>query len=284
MSQGRAVLWGALALLIPLTAFTLFFVFKEKPYMLTVSFLDVGQGDAIYIEGPTGIDVLVDGGRGRAVLRTLPKEMGFFDRSLDMVVATHPDADHIEGLIDVFKRYHVLRYMEPGVENDTGVTHALLEAVGKEKDVERTLARRGQRILLGAGAYADVLYPDREVTHSETNDASVVLHVVYGETEFFLSGDAPVSVEKYVVYLEGERLESDVLKAGHHGSHTSTSDELLAVAKPKMVVISAGKDNSYGHPHKEVVEKIQNTGATMLETSKEGTITLVSDGKTVVEK
>ncbi|MBP6868596.1 MAG: MBL fold metallo-hydrolase [Candidatus Pacebacteria bacterium] len=284
MSQGRAVLWGALALLIPLTAFTLFFVFKERPYVLTVSFLDVGQGDAIYIEGPTGIDVLVDGGRGRAVLRTLPKEMGFFDRSLDMVVATHPDADHIEGLVDVFKRYRVLRYMEPGVENDTGVTHALLEAVGKEKDVEHTLARRGQRILLGAGAYADVLYPDREVTHSETNDASVVLHVVYGETEFFLSGDAPVSVEKYVVYLEGERLESDVLKAGHHGSHTSTSDELLAVAKPKMVVISAGKDNSYGHPHKEVVEKIQNTGATMLETSKEGTITLVSDGKTVVEK
>lgn len=284
MSQGRAVLWGALALLIPLTAFTLFFVFKERPYVLTVSFLDVGQGDAIYIEGPTGIDVLVDGGRGRAVLRTLPKEMGFFDRSLDMVVATHPDADHIEGLVDVFKRYRVLRYMEPGVENDTGVTHALLEAVGKEKGVERTLARRGQRILLGAGAYADVLYPDREVTHSETNDASVVLHVVYGETEFFLSGDAPVSVEKYVVYLEGERLESDVLKAGHHGSHTSTSDELLAIAKPKMVVISAGKDNSYGHPHKEVVEKIQNAGATMLETSKEGTITLVSDGKTVVEK
>lgn len=284
MSQGRAVLWGALALLIPLTAFTLFFVLKEEPYVLTVSFLDVGQGDAIYIEGPTGIDVLIDGGRGRAVLRTLPKEMGFFDRSLDMVVATHPDADHIEGLVDVFKRYRVLRYMEPGVESDTGVTHALLEAVGKEKDVERTLARRGQRILLGAGAYVDVLYPDREVTHSETNDASVVLHVVYGETEFFLSGDAPASVEKYVVYLEGERLESDVLKAGHHGSHTSTSDELLAVAKPKMVVISAGKDNSYGHPHKEVVEKIQNTGATMFETSKEGTITLVSDGKTVVEK
>jgi competence protein ComEC len=284
MIQRRAVLWGALILLVPLTAFTLFFVYKKEPYVLTVSFLDVGQGDAILIEGPTGIDVLVDGGRGRAVLRSLPKVMGYFDRSLDMVVATHPDADHIEGLVEVFKRYRVMRYMEPGVENDTGVTHALSAQVEKEKGVEYILARRGQRILLGAGAYADVLYPDRDMTQSETNDASVVLHVVYGDTEFFLSGDAPTSVEKYVVYLEGEGLQSDVLKAGHHGSHTSTSDELLAVTKPTIVVISAGKDNSYGHPHQEVVDSIQHAGALMLETSKEGTITLVSDGRTVVEK
>lgn len=284
MRRSRAVLWGALVLLTVLTVFSLFFVFKKESYVLTVSFLDVGQGDAILLEGPTGIDVLVDGGRGRSVLRKLPPAMGFFDRSLDLVVATHPDADHIEGLVDVFKRYRVKRYMEPGVENDTGVTYALLEAVSKEKGVERITARRGQRILLGAGAYADVLYPDRDVTHSETNDASVVLHVVYGETEFFLSGDAPTSVEKYVVYLEGERLESDVLKAGHHGSRTSTSDELLQVAVPKIVVVSAGKDNSYGHPHEEVVKKIKETGAQMLETSKEGTVTLVSDGRMVTQK
>lgn len=284
MRRSRAVLWCALILLVALTAFSLFFVFKKESYVLTVSFLDVGQGDAILIEGPTGIDVLVDGGRGRSVLRTLPREMGFFDRSLDMVVATHPDADHIEGLIDVFKRYTVERYMEPGVENDTGVTYALLEQVQKEKGVERITAMRGQRILLGAGAYADVLYPDRDVTHSETNDASIVLHVVYGETEFFLSGDAPMSVEKYVVFLEGNDFQSDVVKAGHHGSKTSTSEELLAVAKPKVVVVSAGKDNSYGHPHEEVVKKIQEAGALMLETSKEGTITLVSDGKVVTQK
>lgn len=280
----KASLLGLLGILLLLNVLVLTMLLHKQPHTLRVSFLDVGQGDAIYIEGPTGIDVLVDGGRGRQVLRTLPKEMGFFDRTLDMVVATHPDADHIEGLVEVFARYRVESFLEPGVLHDTPQAVALHESVQKERDVETLLARRGQRILLGGGAYADVLYPDRDVREVETNDASIVLHVVYGETEFFLSGDAPMSVESYVLYLEREGLQSDVVKAGHHGSKTSTGDALLNATNPTFVVVSAGKDNSYGHPHDEVVERILATGAVLLETSKEGTITFVSDGKTVSKK
>lgn len=277
----QQILWVVvLALLFVNALFLLLLAPKERA--LTVSFLDVGQGDAILIEGPTGVDVLVDGGRDRSVLRELPKEMGLLDRTIDAVVATHPDADHISGLSDVLARYRVLHYMEPGVENGTSATLRLKQAVADE-GVETVLARRGQKLLLGDGAYAEILYPAGDVTHQETNEASIVMRVVYGETEFLLTGDAPISVEDYLV-RQKTALASDVLKAGHHGSRTSSGARFLAMVDPALVVISAGKDNSYGHPHKEVLERIATEGARVLSTIDSGTITLVSDGKVIRQK
>lgn len=272
-----------LSLLAALVGLNLFVwvVIASSSNALTVSFLDVGQGDAILIESPTGTDVLIDGGRDRSVLRELSKRLGPLDRTVDLVLATHPDADHIGGLPGVFKSYRVLRYMEPGVESETNPTEALLASVAGEEGIERITARRGMRLLFGDGAYADVLFPDREVPGLETNTASVVVRVVYGETAFLLSGDSPSSVEEWLVRLDGERLRSDVLKAGHHGSRTSTSESWLSAADPSFVVISAGKDNSYGHPHPEVLERLQASGATVVSTMDEGTITFISDGKTL---
>lgn len=250
---------------------------------LKVTFLNVGQGDAILIESPTGVQMLVDGGRDRSVLRELGKRMSPLDRSIDVVVATHPDADHIGGLSSVFSNYRVSKYITPDIDSDTNTAEELVFRVGKEKDVEVLTARRGMRIDMGGGAYADILFPDRNVSDVETNTGSITMRVVYGETEFLLSGDAPLSIENWLVTLDGEYLQSDVLKAGHHGSRTSTSGEWLEKVNPSFVVISAGKDNSYGHPHQEVVDKIIASGATLLSTT-DGAVRFVSDGKTLTNK
>jgi len=255
------------------------------PRGLQVSFLDVGQGDSILVTGPTGIQMLIDGGKNRSVLRQLPRLMGPLDRMLDMIVATHPDADHIGGLPDVFRVYRVSYFLEPGRVGDTSFYERLTASVVNEAGQKTILARRDMRIHLGDGAYADILFPEGDVEKlRETNDASIVMRVVYGETEFLLTGDAPVWVEDRIVLAYGTAIESDVLKAGHHGSRTSTGAGWLSVVDPEIVVVSAGKDNSYGHPHPEVLERVAASGASIVSTIDEGTITFVSDGTQVRRK
>lgn len=261
------------------------YLYRPQEPRLTVSFLDVGQGDAILIEGPTGIEMLIDGGKDRSVLRQLPRVMGPFDRSIDIVVATHPDADHIGGLPGVLGRYLVARFFEPGRIGDTSLYESLEGAVDSEQGITDGILRNGMRIHLGGGAYADILHPEESVAQlRETNDASIVMRVVYGETEFMLTGDASAWVEDRIVARYGSSIESDVLKAGHHGSKTSTGPMFLAAVDPGFVVVSAGKDNSYGHPHEDVVGRVRESGAVLVSTSEVGTITFLSDGKTVVQK
>jgi competence protein ComEC len=255
---------------------------KGSVPLLSVAFLDVGQGDAILVTGPTGIEMLIDGGRDRSVLRQLPRAMGPLDRSIDIVVATHPDADHIGGLPDVFERYQVSYFLSPGRVSDTDVYQHLEEDVLAEPSVHEVLARHGMRIHLGETAYADVLYPEDNVAQlRESNDASIVMRVVYGESEFMLTGDAPSWVEDRLVASYGDALRSDVLKAGHHGSRTATDALWLGAVNPDTVVISAGKENSYGHPHPEVLERIRESGANILSTIDEGNVVFVSDGVSI---
>lgn len=252
---------------------------------LTVSFLDVGQGDSILVKGPTGIQMLIDGGKDRSAIRALPKVMGPLDRTIDLMVATHPDADHIGGLPDVLARYQVAHLLSSGRETDSSFLERLEAASASERGMTQAVARRGMRIHLGGGAYADVLHPEDNVSKlPDTNDASVVMRLVYGDTEFMLTGDAPSWVEDRLVKGYGDGLRSDVLKAGHHGSKTSTDASFLSAVDPDVVVISAGKDNSYGHPNAEVLERIRDSGAAAISTIESGTITFVSDAKTVSRK
>ncbi|MEK7585094.1 MAG: ComEC/Rec2 family competence protein [Patescibacteria group bacterium] len=245
--------------------------------VLKIAFLDVGQGDAIYIEAPNGNQVLVDAGPGRQVLRALGTVMPFGDRSLDLIIATHPDADHIGGFPEVLKRYQVGAVMESGVRSDTSIDRAFGEAVAAEGAV-RVAARRGERVVLGRGAYLDILFPDGEVSGWETNTASIVARLVYGENEFLLTGDSPIKIERYLLGLDGAKLEADVLKAGHHGSRTSSAPEYVAAVHPDYAIISAGKNNRYGHPHQEVIDVFNKFGATILRTDELGTIIFESDG------
>ncbi|MFC1730840.1 ComEC/Rec2 family competence protein [candidate division KSB1 bacterium] len=260
---------------------------SEKDGVLTVAFLDVGQGDAIFIEAPNGNQMLIDGGRNAAVLRELGKVMSFSDHSIDVVITTHPDKDHIAGLIDVFERYDVTTYLDPGVMHDTGEYQTLLGMVEKE-GITPIHARRGMKILLDNSVdeevFAEILFPDRDVSGVETNLGSIVLRVVYGETEVMLTGDSPKSIEKYLVSIDGEKLQSDILKAGHHGSKTSTIESFVGFVNPEFTIISAGKDNSYGHPHEDVMEIFKQLGIETINTADVGTIIFTSDGTSVQYK
>jgi len=263
------------------TATVWYFVFQnEREQLLTVAFLDVGQGDAVFIEAPNGNQMLIDGGRNRSVLRELSRVMSFYDRSIDVVLATHPDEDHVGGLPDVLKRFNVEFFFEPGVIHDTNTYKELLRIVSV-KDIKHILARRGMKIDLGDGVVVDILFPDRDVSNIESNAGSVVLRIRYGETEVMLTGDSPQAIEKYLVSLDGARLQSDVLKVGHHGSKTSSADIFLAAVLPSFAVVSAGRDNRYGHPHTEVLEALTEVNARVLSTYKDETIIFTSNGETV---
>ncbi|MDB5189670.1 MAG: internalization-like protein competence protein ComEC/Rec2, competence protein ComEC protein [Parcubacteria group bacterium] len=262
-------------------------LFLPRHDALRVSFLNIGQGDSTFIEGPTGIKILVDGGPNRSVLRELSKQLLPWDKHFNLLVSTHPDKDHISGLADVFERFKVDTFLEPGIPDTTKVSQHVFEDAAKEPGMRHVIAKRGMRLHLGGGAYADVLFPDRdESTQTATNDGSVVLHVVYGATSFMLTGDLPSPYEDYLVGLDGNdgELQSDVLKAGHHGSRFSSDSLWLAAVHPRIVVISAGKGNSYGHPNPDTLDRIKAEGARIRSTIDSGTISFSSDGVTVSER
>ena len=257
---------------------------EDRRGLLTVSFLNIGQGDAIFIDSPSGRQVLIDGGKGSSVVRELGQVSRWYDRSIDVVIGTHPDADHIGGLPDVLARYDVSTIIRSGVEDSGADQTAFLRAVASEKNAQVLIAERGQIIDLGEGAYLEILFPDRAVPLIETNTGSIVARLVYGDTAFMLTGDAPQAIEEYLVSLDGSSLKSDVLKAGHHGSRTSSALPFVGYVAPSYAVFSRGCDNSYGHPHKEVVELFARFGIPTLDTCANGRVTFVSDGKTVVRK
>lgn len=251
---------------------------------LRVYFFDIGQGDSIFIDSPTHGQVLIDGGpSGSKVLGELGKAMPFGDHSIDVVIATHPDADHISGLVDVIKNYKVGTFMEPGVSSDSKVYQALESTVAEEK-VPKVLARRGMTIDLGSGVKLVILFPNQDVTNWETNDASIVAKLVYGNESFLLTGDSTKKAEYILLGLDKNVLKSTVLKAGHHGSKTSSSRAYVAAVAPEYSIISAGKNNRYGHPAPETIETLKNAGSKILSTIDLGTIEFETDGTSLILK
>lgn len=258
-------------------------VSAESRGTLTVAFLDVGQGDSIFIESPTGKQILLDGGPDGSVLSRIGALMPFYDRSIDMLIISNPDKDHFAGFIDVLKNYEVGGIMEPGTIPDTEIYRIFKDFVREERATS-VLARRGMTIDLGGGAYLQILFPDRDASGLSTNDGSIIAKLVYGDTSFLLTGDAPQNMEKYLVSLDGKNLDADVLKLGHHGSKTSSSDIFLAVTTPDYAIVSAGENNRYGHPHKEVLDRLAKYNIPALGTYREGTIVFESDGEQLWRK
>ncbi len=270
------------ALLISINAGVWYEVFfAQNKALLEISFLNIGQGDAIYIEAPNGYQVLVDGGPDEIVLSELNRVMPFLDRTIDMLIVTNPDKDHMGGFIPVLERFKVNTFVEPGTKNTTETFKALEELKVKEGAALVT-ARRGMKFVLDEerGIYLEVLFPDRDVSEVTRNDGSIVMKLVYGSTSVMLQGDSPSSVENYLISLDGNSdfLNSDILKVGHHGSRTSTSESYVREVTPEFAVISLGEDNSYGHPHKEVLETLSRAGVNILRTDLNGRIRFYSDG------
>ena len=248
--------------------------------IMKVAFLDIGQGDAIYVEAPNGTQMLIDAGPGPAILSQLAEVMPFGDRSIDMLVVTNPDLDHMGGFLDVLESYAARKILEPGVEKDTDIYRRLEQSVTKH-NLEKVVARRGMHIILDEkkNIYFDVLFPDRDVSSWSANDGSIVGRLVYGEQSFMMMGDASKYTELLVKHNEDPLiLDSDVLKLGHHGSRTSTSELWLEVVHPKLAVISAGRSNKYGHPHKEIIDRLKSFQIPYLGTFQNGTILMKTDG------
>lgn len=251
---------------------------------LTVAFLDVGQGDAIYIEAPNGNQVLIDGGPTESsVMRALGQVMPFYDRSLDLVLATHPDQDHIGGLPSVIDHMNVSGVVTTENNAKTGV-YAAFEKIISEKKVRRILARRGERFILDNGVVLEILFPTQNVWGWETNKSSIVARLSYGDEPFLLTGDAPQAIEKYLVNIDGGALRANVLKLGHHGSRTSSAREFLSATNPDYAIISAGLNNRYGHPHKEVIALLAELKIQSRSTIDSGTIVFKTDGTNLILK
>lgn len=263
------------------TAFVWYAVYAESRQELEVDFLDVGQGDAILIQASGGNQILIDGGPNKSVLRELSKVMPFYDRSIDMVIESHPDSDHINGLVDVLKRYDVNYIMESGVESDNAA-YVEIEKIVAEKNIKKLFARRGTRITFGNGAVLDILFPDHDPSGMDTNDTSIITKLAYGGKLFLFTGDTPDKIEKYLISLDSKNIDSDVLKIGHHGSKNSTSQEFLGYISPEYAIISAGKDNRYGHPHQEVIDRLVQFGAKILRTDEQGIIKIKTDGENLI--
>ena len=279
--------WPHILLLVLVTCligiFYLAFNHPSNSNILKVAFLDIGQGDAIYIEAPNGKQMLIDSGSGPIVLSKLAQVMPFGDRSIDLILATHTDADHIGGFSAVLDRYKVDKIIENGGESTTK-TFRNMESKILEHNVEKIVAHRGMKILLDKdkNIYFDILFPDRDVLSMDSNDGSIVGKLIYGSKSFMLTGDATKYTEMLIMKNENkETLHSNILKVGHHGSRNSSSESWLETTNPEVAIISAGLNNRYGHPHKEVLDFLNNLHIPYLGTYQKGTIIFKTDGLTM---
>ncbi len=271
----RATLGGALV-----AALLVFSWGSSQPDgRLHVAFLDVGQGDAIFIQTPSGRQILVDGGLYPSVLNDqLGRQMPFWDREIDMVVATHPDADHVSGLAGVFTRYKVGQVLTDGEGwGESPIYDAVLLAA-EESGTPLHRAMAGEVIHIGDGVQLEIVHPGESLEAEARNDNSVSLRLVYGDFTLLLTGDAEEKAEAAML-AAGHPLHALVFKAGHHGSRTSSTAPFLAAVRPSFIIVSAGADNRFGHPHPEVLQRAEAVGAAVLRTDELGTIKVITDGQ-----
>lgn len=228
-------------------------LYSFKNNELKVFFLDVGQGDAILIS-QGGSQVLIDGGRdGKILLEKLGRRIPFWDRQIEIIIATHPDQDHIGGLIDVLRAYGVNTIIETKAGSQSQVYKVWTSAVSEEEAVFME-ALAGLKIKFVGGAVGEILYPTHSINDSDSNnsnESSVVLRIDFGENSFIFAGDLPEKQENELIVKN-----IDFLKVSHHGSKHSTSESFLDKLNPREAIISVGKNNSYGHPNQEALDRL----------------------------
>jgi len=244
----------------------------KKPAEFRVIFYDVGQGDSIFIEDEQHHQVLIDGGEGKTVLSKLGKYMPFFDRSLDAVILTHPNKDHLGGLIEVLEKYKVDRVFYSGVASEDEYYKKFKEII-KNKNITVSFPHYGEHINLANNSHLDFLFPleslqDKKV--KDLNDTSIVCRLVRGEKEYLLMGDAGIEEETELI-SDNIYLQADILKVGHHGSKNSTGENFLQAVKPQEAIISVGK-NTYGHPNEIILKRLQDFGVKIFRTDEKGDI------------
>jgi competence protein ComEC len=250
---------------------------------LHVSFLDVGQGDAILIQTPEGQDILIDGGPDpQKIILELSEKLAFWDRTIDLVMCTQPQADHVTGLVEVLQRYRVKQVLEPGVSYNSSIYQEWLRLIA-DKGIEHGVAHAGQEIDLGGGIKLEVLNPPASQwkgTDDDVDNNGLVLKLTWDTIGFLFTADIRADLEFELI---GQRanLRSTVLKVAHHGSKTSTSLQFLAAADPEVAVICVGEDNAFGHPAIEVTDRLTDRLGenNVYRTDEDGTVEFTTDGE-----
>ncbi|MBT4511292.1 MAG: DNA internalization-related competence protein ComEC/Rec2 [Chloroflexi bacterium] len=248
---------------------------------LHVYVLDIGQGDSILLQKGNQ-QIIIDGGPNSGKMADqLGDKLPFWDRTIELLVLTHPDADHITGLIDILQRYKVQKVVTSGQEYDSDLYREWCKLV-EEKGVERIIAVAGQEIVMQDGVHLTVIHPQDTLFEGETTDLnnnSVVIRLEYGKFSFLLTGDIGEEVEKCLLD-EDVNLKSVALKVAHHGSNTSTTAEFLNEVGPLFATISVSADNRFGHPSNEVVDELEEAVGRdgLLVTSEDGAIEFITDG------
>lgn len=242
---------------------------------------DVGQGDAILIIYKTN-EVLIDGGPDNSVLDCLSRHMPFWDRKLEMVVVTHPQSDHFTGLIEVFRRYEVDLFLSNSVDNPGNRGYQLLKNEVGSRAIRTINPATGQRYRLGL-IYLDVLNPPEAFVSKELNDYSIVLKMTYGNFKAIFTGDIEGNMDDQLL-RNGLLEDVNYLKVNHHGSKNGLTKPILEILRPEVAVISVGKDNKFGHPHKETLDLLESYGIKVLRTDQLGDVEVISDGKSFWSK
>jgi competence protein ComEC len=248
---------------------------------LHVAFLDVGQGDAILITTPRGQQVLVDGGPSPAALTSaLGDEMPFWDRSLDLVIMTHADADHLTGLVEVLNRFQVGAWLDNGLASEDDLYVECQWPQQEAAGIVRRVLAAGDRLDLGQGVTLEVLHPPAGgMPGADANENSVVLRLVWGQASFLLTGDIEAEAEAQLL-RSGRPLAAQVLKVAHHGSGDSSGAEFLAAVAPRYAIISVGAENRFGHPAPALLERLAEApDLAVLRTDEAGTVEFITDGQ-----
>lgn len=259
------------------------FLFSKPDGFLHVYFLDIGQGDAIFMRTPSGVNILVDGGPDKKILSELKDILPFFDAKIDYLISTHPDKDHIEGLIYILKKYKVRRVFWNGDYKTNYLTSAFFQAA-RNKNITPQAAAADEDIALEDGVFIDIIFPFRQnfSAQENTNANSVVANVIFGRNEILLTGDADNELEEKLIKATS-RIDADILKVGHHGSKFSTGEDFLSAVTPEYSVIQSGKDNKYGHPDSSVLKKLKEHNSKIFRNDLNGRIEFVFSNKEIVK-
>jgi competence protein ComEC len=248
----------------------MFFQLPDNKFHLY--FFDVGQGDAVFIKTPENYQILIDGGPKNFVLEKLAKVMPFMDKSLDLVILTHPHSDHIEGLVEVLKRYKIDSVLLTGVNDGSVAYEEFLKEI-IDKNIRVIIAEKSGDFYAGS-VFFNILYPFSSIANYDfknLNDSSIALKIIYKNLSVLLTGDLQKEME-ILIKNSGEDINSDIFKAGHHGSKTSNDSEFLKEVSPKFAVISVGRGNKFGHPNIETIDTFNKFAEKILRTDLNGTI------------
>ena len=256
------------------------FVLASDNY-LDVYFLNVGQGDSAFAETPENHQIIIDGGPDASVLTEISKIMPFWDKDIDLVVLSHPEKDHMQGLLEILKKYKANYILWSGIEKTSDEYKKWQEVLEKQKQMgSQVIAVKAGDIVKLGQVKIEVILPLQDLSgqkiEDSTNNACVVARLVFGNNSFLFTGDIPSKTEKKLVSSD-EDITCDVLKVAHHGSKYSTSEDFLASVSSKFAVIEVGK-NSYGHPTEETLQRLEKFGIQVLRTDINETVKFVSDG------